>query len=30
MDAIERFFVGMAVVGFLGLVLTAGLSIYPP
>jgi len=29
MDAVERFFVGMAIVGFLGLFLTVGLSMYP-
>jgi hypothetical protein len=29
MDAVERFFVGIAIVGFLGLFLTVGLSMYP-
>jgi hypothetical protein len=29
MDAVERFFVGMAIVSFLGLFLTVGLSMYP-
>ena len=27
MDAVERFFIGMAIVGFFGLFLTVGLSI---
>jgi hypothetical protein len=30
MDALERFFVGMAIVGFVGLFLTVGLSMYYP
>jgi hypothetical protein len=29
MDAVERFFIGMAIVGFFGLFLTVGLSIFP-
>jgi len=29
MDTLERFFVGMAIVGFVGLFLTVGLSVYP-
>ena len=28
MDALERFFVGMAILGFVGLFLTVGLSMY--
>jgi len=28
MDAVERFFVGMAIVGFIGLFLTVGWSMY--
>jgi hypothetical protein len=30
MDGLERFFVGMAIVGFVGLFLTVGLSMYSP
>jgi hypothetical protein len=30
MDALERFFVGMAIVGFVGLFLTVGMSMYYP
>jgi len=29
MDALERFFVGMAIAGFIGVFLTVGLSVYP-
>jgi hypothetical protein len=28
MDAVERFFIGMAIVGFFGLFMTVGLSIF--